>query len=605
MPVFRIGINMAGAISAGAYTAGVLDFLTEALDEWYKAKAAGAAVPSHDIQIEVISGASAGGMCAAISAIMLQEDFQHIHDTTQTETSNRFYESWVNSIDIRELLKTDDLRKSSTVVSLLDSSIIDKIASYALTPDRLSAKPRPYLSPDLTLFLTLTNLRGVPYSLNGEAPGSTEETTFFYGDRICFKTVRSDSERPVPTTAHPIPFAQSDSRGDWDLLRTAAMATGAFPIFLAPRVLSRRFNEYCPATWETAASKIEGTPPPTAPNFPPDLSNPFQTLNVDGGVTNNDPYNYANDFLHSDVLPPAPPRDPKSKDDRLTVDRAVIGIAPFPTTEEYRVKFSAEQRSGIFSALPNLFSALISQSRFFGESLSAIMTGTTFSRFVIAPSDHELVVAHEEASCKNPRTVRPQPPALQCATLGAFGGFFERAFRAHDYALGRRNCQKFLCDSFLLPIDNVIMKAALDGLDPDTMATVLRNFQRPQPGPYVKSDERKPLAEGCGPIPPFAAANSDASPQIWLPLIPLCSPKVTTFMPPIPRARMSNTSLTLVRNLILQRFKVLISHLLSLITSPLLRTFLKIGQPFIRFLAKRPLKNVLIKQLGDAYDPNS
>ena len=32
---FRIGINMAGAISAGAYTAGALDFLIQALDEWW------------------------------------------------------------------------------------------------------------------------------------------------------------------------------------------------------------------------------------------------------------------------------------------------------------------------------------------------------------------------------------------------------------------------------------------------------------------------------------------------------------------------------------------------------------------------------------------
>ena len=35
MKGFRIAINMAGAISAGAYTAGVLDFMTEALDAWY------------------------------------------------------------------------------------------------------------------------------------------------------------------------------------------------------------------------------------------------------------------------------------------------------------------------------------------------------------------------------------------------------------------------------------------------------------------------------------------------------------------------------------------------------------------------------------------
>ena len=92
---FHLGINMAGAISAGAYTAGVLDFLTEALDEWYAAKATpGALVPHHDVSIDIFTGASAGGMCAAISAVMLQGTFEHIHnpqDPTVTGTTNRFY----------------------------------------------------------------------------------------------------------------------------------------------------------------------------------------------------------------------------------------------------------------------------------------------------------------------------------------------------------------------------------------------------------------------------------------------------------------------------------------------------------------------------------
>jgi hypothetical protein len=49
---FHLGINMAGAVSAGAYTAGVLDFLMEALEQWYLAKSTpGAAVPMHDVSI--------------------------------------------------------------------------------------------------------------------------------------------------------------------------------------------------------------------------------------------------------------------------------------------------------------------------------------------------------------------------------------------------------------------------------------------------------------------------------------------------------------------------------------------------------------------------
>ena len=35
---FQIGLAMSGAISAGAYTAGVFDFLIQALDEWEKAR---------------------------------------------------------------------------------------------------------------------------------------------------------------------------------------------------------------------------------------------------------------------------------------------------------------------------------------------------------------------------------------------------------------------------------------------------------------------------------------------------------------------------------------------------------------------------------------
>ena len=163
---FHLGINMAGAVSAGAYTAGVLDFLTEALEQWYAAKSAeNPRVPMHDVCIDVFSGASAGGMCAAIASVMLQGQFEHIRnpgDPAVQGTNNRFYESWVNKIDIERLLGDRDLGEDKPVISLLDSTIIDEIAAYALTPG--AATKRLYVSDSLTLFLTLTNVRGTPYS---------------------------------------------------------------------------------------------------------------------------------------------------------------------------------------------------------------------------------------------------------------------------------------------------------------------------------------------------------------------------------------------------------------------------------------------------------
>jgi hypothetical protein len=565
MAAFKIGINMAGAVSAGAYTAGVLDFLTEALDEWYKAKARGEAVPAHDVSIEVFTGASAGGMCAAISALMLQQEFEHIHDTSVTGTTNTLYESWVNKIDIRELLKTDDLKKSSTVISLLDSTIITKIASDALTPAAPLPEPRPYVSPNLTLFLSLTNLRGVPYSLNGAAPGSIEETTLFFGDRIRFETLRPDKTQPPSPRALTLDATKPDAAGGWDVLQSAAAATGAFPMFLAPRTLQRKRPDYCPPIWESISSSST-----TAPNFPEGLADPMDTLNVDGGITNNDPFNFAHDYVCG-LLPPSEKPDESAEN----ADRAVITIAPFPTLDKFEAEFSIARQSSIFAAFSRLFSALVTQSRFFGESLSQIMNGTTFSRFIIAPSDLDMA----EKS--------PSEPALQCAALGAFGGFFERKFRAHDFELGRRNCQKFLQDFFVLPEDNVVMQPALQSLSSDVLKEVKARFQRPAPGSYIDPAPRA----------------SDLDGRVWMPIVPLCSDVVSQEMRPIPRHKMTAAELNEVMHLILVRFGAVITTLLDNVKFLPLRWFLKLGQPVIRLLMRKPLKESLVKGLGNSYQP--
>jgi hypothetical protein len=52
---FEIGLVMAGAISAAAYTAGVIDFLLQALDAWYGAKEADEDVPPHEAKTKVMT----------------------------------------------------------------------------------------------------------------------------------------------------------------------------------------------------------------------------------------------------------------------------------------------------------------------------------------------------------------------------------------------------------------------------------------------------------------------------------------------------------------------------------------------------------------------
>jgi hypothetical protein len=88
-----------------------------------------------------------------------------------------------------------------------------------------------------------------------------------------------------------------------------------------------------------------------------------------------------------------------------------------------------------------LFSSLISQARFRPEEVVLAADPNDFSRFIIVPNRQETGAAE------------PDPHAIACGTLQGFGGFLSRAFREHDYQLGRRNCQWFLLKYFTLPCD--------------------------------------------------------------------------------------------------------------------------------------------------------
>ena len=326
---FKIAINMAGAVSAGAYTAGVLDFLMQALEEWQKGKVAfradpmRPAVPLHDVSIEAFSGASAGGMCAAIASVMVQRPFDHITDPNAQKTNNTFYEAWVNRIDISSLLATEDVKKPGPLLSLLDSSIIDDIAAYALTPPTSALAPTPsYISKALTLLLTVTNVRGVPYTLYADPSPSLDEFITYYADRIRFEVTQPGTAVGC-AIAKPLPLDQPQS-DCWKVLQEAAKATGAFPLFLAPRTLTRVPAEYEVPGWVPICGP--NPTPSVSPAIPLPLPEKLKTLNVDGGVTDNDPFDLAHDFLlcHN-------PKADKGMNPRTPQEAncAVISVAPF------------------------------------------------------------------------------------------------------------------------------------------------------------------------------------------------------------------------------------------------------------------------------------
>ena len=124
---FEIGLVLAGAVSAGAYTAGVMDFLFEALDEWYRLRAADESLPQHNVVLRVISGASAGGINGAIAAAACRYGFPSItlDNADKQGPQNPFFNTWVKGIDISLLLDPSDLKGEGRVRSLLNSNCLD------------------------------------------------------------------------------------------------------------------------------------------------------------------------------------------------------------------------------------------------------------------------------------------------------------------------------------------------------------------------------------------------------------------------------------------------------------------------------------------------
>ena len=118
---------MAGAVSAGAYTAGVVDYLLESLHLWEKAKKHNTilgkehpeynhSIPMHDVELEVLSGASAGGITGTLTVLsLLNEEHKFVNKDNPTGEDNVFYQSWVKMADtdteksLLKLLNVSDL----------------------------------------------------------------------------------------------------------------------------------------------------------------------------------------------------------------------------------------------------------------------------------------------------------------------------------------------------------------------------------------------------------------------------------------------------------------------------------------------------------------
>ena len=475
MASFNIGLTMAGAISAGAYTAGVFDFLMEALEEWEKQKKALSEagtpknqwdVPSHDVVIPVMSGASAGGITGALGLIALAESSslkrERYEQVGEVVTRlPRLFDAWVKLSRFvdegggPDLLGIKDLAEEEQVSALLDTTILSRIVDASLLGIKQLAPPKPYLAKALHLFLTHSNLRGVPYEI-GFAAGMSGQPGYgmlAHADRVHF-TVEGvgaaafESPWAAPDPARPIDVKDLERlqtvEGVWHDFAEAALGTGAFPFGLR----ARKIENVTVGHYELRQWPIQAKPDPKTgarsfrlpPEFPKPLGdkpdNRVDYVTIDGGLIDNEPFELARWTLMKNP----PDKNERSPDKSK---QAVIMIDPFPESPAYDT--SGVLDASLAAVVKRIFPTLKDQVRFKPRDLVDALDNNVYSRFLVAPRRRAA------------KGARLEPHAIACGLLGGFGGFLSEEFRAHDYQLGRLNCHLFLKHSLAFPLNNDVL----------------------------------------------------------------------------------------------------------------------------------------------------
>lgn len=438
-----LGLCLAGAVSAGAYTAGVIDFLIEVLEEW-ESRRGQPDVPSHRVVIPAIGGASAGGMTATIMASAINNHVQPVRKLTgdlfTEQPRNKLYNSWVDltTTDMfPELLNNGDI--NGQVYSLFNSHFIDELSHRILKVDKSQFIDHPWIDRHLKLFTTLTNLKGFPYNVN--FAGGHAKSVFYlsrHNDYAAFVLNKTDEEYNNDGWI-PLDFFRDSNV---DVARSAAMATGAFPVGLRSRSVVRKAQYLNDLMWHR---DITGYFPLTA--------DPDSTLCVDGGMINNEPFFKVKELLSSLLREKAGNGDDFTlNEDPDSFECSIIMVDPFPSKPAG--EFTANE--GLGGVIGSTLNAMLAQMRMKPEALRQIYDTANQSLYLIGPSrkvEGEFVEGEH---------------AIACGFFGGFGGFINKEFRIHDFFLGRGNCERFLREHFTVPAEskNPIFKDGYEGVNP-------------------------------------------------------------------------------------------------------------------------------------------
>lgn len=428
---FRLGLAMAGAATGGAFSAGVLDFLWQALSEWEAAKKrADPDVPTWSVSISDVTGASAGGLTAFVAASTANAEY--IPNALGTPlpnvpvTASPLFNAWVSLITAERLFDKTDLENQPAdnrqVASILSSNfMLDTAKTVVPEP---SSKPRPdWIEPNMMLTLTATNLRGVPYSLNGFASSDPLCSNFAmrrHADyiRFHFNLPGDDDVAYAPPDSIPVDLQAQRSTDTWQKVINAARATAAFPIgFPSVRIDVPRQYYYAR--------------PGANPSWSDDQKTGMESYAaLDGGILNNEPFTLLENQMRQR-------HGRKLQADPTDAWGSILLIDPFPDRLVEDDRFT-DGNTPLMQVIGSLLPTIRGDAMFKEEDILHALDENRLDRFMIVPN----------------RTAESwQPNFLATGGLGAFAGILHEKLRRHDYLLGRKNCQEFLTNVLRLHVE--------------------------------------------------------------------------------------------------------------------------------------------------------
>ncbi len=441
----RFALCVSGAIALGAYEAGVVAQLYEDFQEVTK---------STDGQVRLVIDVVAGSSAGAVTGVFLAQALAQ--NLTPTALRQALSNLWVRDLDALSLLSpaSDPAQALSTATSLENAE-----AAAPPSPTGLSTYDPARVC---ALWISLTSPDGFPSALTFPRTWKDEPTstpvTFYpksYRDYspflFCGSAIKYASE-PIEHVNDSWNWNQLRD-ATWDEVRESGTASGAFPVAFRTRTIERDLKLY-PETWAVLTGSPT-SPPPRGPAGTP-LSSEAPLHYVDGGIFNNEPLGRAIDaaayLMHLDG---------SRGNDRRTYLVIEPDPAHRPSLEEM---LATEERSADANGWPpatvvaKLFGAYFSDTIYrdfiaakkINEQLDKLDTAaaeTKMSPEQVAAVSAAVGLSHKQQVTleRIPWDVPPaDPPRLNGAFLGHFGGFLQQEFRQYDFEVGRREARDWL-----------------------------------------------------------------------------------------------------------------------------------------------------------------